>query len=849
MIIKTNYIPHIFRNKYLKNLGGSYSSTVIGAIMSGGTGSSVVIVDDLETSSKEKALSANMGRVLDEKKLDVSGGTINGNLDIASGLIALNITSPTIKSSAVTSNTISSNNVSASAVTSNTINTTGLTSNTITSSALTSNNITASATTSNTIKSTSLSSNTITSSAATINNVTTSALTSNTITASATTSDSVATDKITSKVYQSGLKGFSIDSLGNAEFGNLNVRGEFNVNTINYNKITSTNGEIWVTDSAQIISIDDSVKVIEVTDSVFRADDYLLCQTFAGSGIKKCIIKIVAALSSTTESTKYTYNNIENSDKLMVGDTLVRMGSSSNPDRDEYIKLSPYNGAIIDVIDNNDVKARVGCLSGITDSTLGMLQGYGLYSDNAYLKGDFNTAKCRLKADGSGYLANQNISWDVNGNVTFGGSVKLNWQNDINNAVTDATTNLNNKIDNVNGELNNKIDDIQDSNNDRFDTLELSATTVASAVTECNDNYYELNNKIGNKLTHIDATGIYTGTIAAEKIVGGYINAEHINADELLSNGEKWALKSDGSGYLASKNISWDTAGNVVFGNSVSLNWQNDINSAVTDATTNLNNKINDATTDLNDKINNLESSSNDRFETLELSATTVSDAVIQCNNSFAELNNKVGNKLTYIDSTGIYTGVLAADQIVAGTINSNLINADELLSNGEKWALKSDGSGYLASKKITWDAEGNLTLQYGTKKQFVQYNIDNYDFNNSFFVDLSNGLNFVFTKNADNDPRTITIPCSQDFIGLEVEMIFDANPGEIRVQCTNNFSLTYNGQDLKYISMAHFPRRLKLVARKYNFSTKGLCSWWVDNAAEFKMSSDGTYVGTFRSI
>ena len=34
-----------------------------------------------------------------------------------------------------------------------------------------------------------------------------------------------------------------------------------------------------------------------------------------------------------------------------------------------------------------DVKARLGNLSGITDSEFGAIDGYGLYSDNAYLKG------------------------------------------------------------------------------------------------------------------------------------------------------------------------------------------------------------------------------------------------------------------------------------------------------------------------------------------------------------------------------------------------------------------------------------------------------------------------------
>ena len=38
MEIKSNYIPHNFRNKYLKNVGGSYSSTVLQPTVSGEAG-------------------------------------------------------------------------------------------------------------------------------------------------------------------------------------------------------------------------------------------------------------------------------------------------------------------------------------------------------------------------------------------------------------------------------------------------------------------------------------------------------------------------------------------------------------------------------------------------------------------------------------------------------------------------------------------------------------------------------------------------------------------------------------------------------------------------------------------
>ena len=70
--------------------------------------------------------------------------------------------------------------------------------------------------------------------------------------------------------------------------------------------------------------------------------------------------------------------------------------------------------------------------------------------------------------------------------------------------------------------------------------------------------------------------------------------------------------------------------------------------------------------------------------------------------------NSKVG---TYIDANGIYTGTINAAQITVGTIDSGLINTDAILSNGNKWALLKDGSGYLASKKINWDPDGTLRI------------------------------------------------------------------------------------------------------------------------------------------
>lgn len=65
--------------------------------------------------------------------------------------------------------------------------------------------------------------------------------------------------------------------------------------------------------------------------------------------------------------------------------------------------------------------------------------------------------------------------------------------------------------------------------------------------------------------TTIDVNGIYTGTLRADQIVAGTIDATKIDAETIISNGNAWAFNKDGSGYLANGNISWEAGGNAIF--------------------------------------------------------------------------------------------------------------------------------------------------------------------------------------------------------------------------------------------------------------------------------------------
>lgn len=81
---------------------------------------------------------------------------------------------------------------------------------------------------------------------------------------------------------------------------------------------------------------------------------------------------------------------------------------------------------------------------------------------------------------------------------------------------------------------------------------------------------------------------------------------------------------------------------------------------------------------------------------------------------------------LTKIDANGMYTGTISADNITAGTISTASIKCEG------KWALNTDGSGYLAAQNIIWTSDGNLEL-YNIKAHSGK--IGGFQINNSTLV------------------------------------------------------------------------------------------------------------------
>lgn len=326
--------------------------------------------------------------------------------------------------------------------------------------------------------------------------------------------------------------------------------------------------------------------------------------------------------------------------------------------------------------------------------------------------------KWRLDSTGAGAVAGGNIAWDASGNVTFASSVSLNWTTPINNITTALGGSTYPKLTQINatgiytgsitasqitaGTISadriaaGSIDStklnaesikaniinvgyingltcsfvrgtiggwtinsgtlatsqiVLDSTNKRIAVYGASSSSTTGQRTML---YYNSNSDFGFYSTD-SANNVVVRLGSANQIAGWNItptqiskNSVVLGADGSIYNGTQWKLNNDGSGQIANGNISWNASGAVTFAASVSLNWTTPINN------------INSA------------------------------------------LGGTSYPKLTYINSTGIYTGTLTASQVNAVDINANSITAGILsvdrLASGSITAVKLDAASIKAS-------------------------------------------------------------------------------------------------------------------------------------------------------
>ena len=129
------------------------------------------------------------------------------------------------------------------------------------------------------------------------------------------------------------------------------------------------------------------------------------------------------------------------------------------------------------------------------------------------------------------------------------------------------------------------------------------------------------------------------------------------------------------------------------------------------------------------------------------------------------------GDNITWDkDGNMNFKGKIDASQIISGKIDTFLINTDAILSNGDAWALLKDGSGYLASKNLTWDEFGNINVLASLSLPYKEFYI-NTD-STPTPMDLSQGRYFIARYGNIYGDQIIELPTPiKEYNGSEIRI------------------------------------------------------------------------------
>jgi len=199
---------------------------------------------------------------------------------------------------------------------------------------------------------------------------------------------------------------------------NLTVRGALTAYELDINKINSINGGMIVSVANGTCTTVNGNNIYFDEDGTskqiqFAVNDIVRAQNYTGSGIGSYIGQVTSVTHSATYGSAYiTCTTL--SGTAWDGMELVQVGNTSDTARQNliYVTAADTNNPYIDVLAgvnsgsfSGKTKARLGNLTGITDSLYGSLTGYGLWSDNVYLTGS-------IKATG-GQIAGWTIDTDA----------------------------------------------------------------------------------------------------------------------------------------------------------------------------------------------------------------------------------------------------------------------------------------------------------------------------------------------------------------------------------------------------------------------------------------------------
>ncbi len=256
----------------------------------------------------------------------------------------------------------------------------------------------------------------------------------------ATLFQTIVKDYISSELYTPGLTGSgmklykAVSGDWNLELDNITVRKAMTIFELIISKIRAVNGGLVISPAngkVKSVLLTNDIYRLEIEgDMMFVTDDLVRCQTFAKTGARYYWVRI------TSVSGQYIFiNKTEFTSSVpAIGDDLIQFGNKTNTARQGVLYLTASEDgkprfAVLNGVNSTDLtgktKVILGCLDGITDTAFSadsQPSGYGLYSENVFLKGIFvlksgkkveefiNDGIASVQVGGRNLLANSDFS-------------------------------------------------------------------------------------------------------------------------------------------------------------------------------------------------------------------------------------------------------------------------------------------------------------------------------------------------------------------------------------------------------------------------------------------------------
>jgi hypothetical protein len=227
--------------------------------------------------------------------------------------------------------------------------------------------------------------------------------------------------------------GYRIGEDGIAEFEEARIRGTLSTAVFEKETVSAVGGALIVANATALKSgsliLSGSIATASVDNAAgFVSGEYILAKATSSTGFTEEIMKVhsVDATANTMVVSRSMNGNLIQS--MSSGQVLVSQGANGTG----FILLNATSGSetpYIDIVERTgtgvndlDIKVRLGDLSGISDNNFGTLSGFGLYTDNVFLKGTisssagniggFNISSEEIKSD------NNNLRLKANGTIT-----------------------------------------------------------------------------------------------------------------------------------------------------------------------------------------------------------------------------------------------------------------------------------------------------------------------------------------------------------------------------------------------------------------------------------------------